>query len=94
MSKSEAKIMDKAKLEEDVYTCASCGYCRFNCPVYKVLGLESATVRGKMLVMKKVLEGKMEMTSELVNSIYMCASARAVTLTAQTTLILSPSPSI
>jgi len=73
MSKSEAKIMDKAKLEEDVYTCASCGYCRFNCPVYKVLGLESATVRGKMLVMKKVLEGKMEMTSELVNSIYMCA---------------------
>ena len=73
MSETEAKVMSDAKLEEDIYTCASCGYCRFNCPVYKVLGFESATVRGRMLMMKKVLEGKMEMTPELVNSMYMCA---------------------
>ena len=68
MSETEARIMDEAKLEEDIYTCASCGYCRFNCPVYKVLGLESATVRGRMLIMKKLLEGKMEFTPELVDS--------------------------
>ena len=68
MSETETKVMNEAKLEEDIYTCASCGYCRFNCPVYKVLGLESATVRGRMLLMKKVLEGKMEMTKELVDS--------------------------
>lgn len=73
MSETEARIMDEAKLEEDVYTCASCGYCRFNCPVYKVLGIESATVRGRMLIMKKLLEGKMEFTPELVDSMYMCA---------------------
>ncbi len=73
MSESEVRVMDGVKLEEEIYTCASCGYCRFNCPVYKTLGLESATVRGKMLVIKKVLEGKMEFTSDLVDSIYMCA---------------------
>jgi len=73
MSENETKVMTEAELEESIYTCASCGYCRFNCPVYKVLGLESATVRGRMLIMKKVLEGKMEMTPELVNSMYMCA---------------------
>ncbi len=73
MSESAAKVMDEAKLEEEIYTCASCGYCRFNCPVYKVIGLESVTVRGRMLVMKKILEGKMEFTPELVDSIYMCA---------------------
>ena len=33
MSETEARIMDEAKLEEDIYTCASCGYCRVNCPV-------------------------------------------------------------
>ncbi len=73
MNETEVRVMDEAKLEEEIYTCASCGYCRFNCPVYKVLGFESATVRGKMLMMKKVLEGKMEFTSDLVDSIYMCA---------------------
>lgn len=73
MSGTEVRVMDKVKLEEEIYTCASCGYCRFNCPVYKVLGFESATVRGKMLVMKKILEGKMKFTPEMVDSIYMCA---------------------
>ena len=73
MSETETKVMDEARLAEDVYTCASCGYCRFNCPVYKVLGLESATVRGRMLMLKKLLDGKMEFTPELVNSFYMCA---------------------
>ncbi len=48
--------MNKEQMVEDVYTCASCGYCRFGCPVYDVLGFESATARGRILLIKSVLE--------------------------------------
>ncbi len=73
MSEIETNVINDTKLQEDIYTCASCGYCRFNCPVYKVLGFESTTVRGRMLILKKILEKKMDFTTELIESVYMCA---------------------
>lgn len=65
--------MTREQLVNDVYTCASCGFCRFGCPVYDVVGFERVTVRGRMLVFKKILEGRMEYTDRVTDSIYMCA---------------------
>lgn len=65
--------MTEQEIIEQVYTCASCGYCRFGCPVYNEIGFESLTVRGRMQILKKILEGKMELTKPIIESIYMCA---------------------
>lgn len=65
--------MNKAKVLEDLYTCASCGYCRFGCPVYKEVGLESASVRGKCLLLKDFLEGRIEYSDKIRDALYMCA---------------------
>ncbi|MDI6821948.1 MAG: (Fe-S)-binding protein [Actinomycetota bacterium] len=66
----------RERLVEDAYTCASCGFCRFGCPVYKEIGFESATARGKMYLLKRVLEGELGYTERVVDSFYMCAQCQ------------------
>ena len=56
----------------DVYTCASCGYCRFNCPVQKQIGFERSSARGRMLLIKRMLERKLKFAPALVDALYTC----------------------
>lgn len=65
--------MNREQMVKDVYTCASCGYCRFGCPVYSELGFESATARGRMLLLKGVLENNLSYTPKIVDAVYTCA---------------------
>ena len=60
-------------ISRDVYTCASCGFCRFGCPVSKKVGFESQTARGRMVLLKKVLESRLEYDRDIIESFYACA---------------------
>ncbi len=40
-----------------IQTCVHCGFCLPTCPTYQVLGQESESPRGRILLMKHVLEG-------------------------------------
>ncbi len=73
MSEKVADKLTEQEIIEQIYTCASCGYCRFGCAVYNEKGFESLTVRGRMQLLKKVFEGKMELTKPIIDSIYLCA---------------------
>ena len=64
--------MHGGKFTQDVYTCASCGYCRDNCPVASKLGFERVTARGRMLLVKRMIEGKLPFNRALVDSLYTC----------------------
>jgi glycolate oxidase iron-sulfur subunit len=48
------------ELREEVYNCIKCGLCMSSCPVYKQLHYESVSPRGKVQLIKKILEGKLE----------------------------------
>lgn len=41
---------------EDVFVCAQCGYCVKWCPIYDRSGWESTSPRGKIFLLKKMLE--------------------------------------
>ena len=60
-------------ISKNVYTCASCGFCRFGCPVSKKLGFESLTARGRMYLLKKVVEGRLDYDKDMIESFYACA---------------------
>ncbi|MCC9655968.1 heterodisulfide reductase-related iron-sulfur binding cluster [Rhodopirellula halodulae] len=46
-------------MSEAVNTCIRCGFCLSACPTYDVLQRESDTPRGRIILMKEVLEGSM-----------------------------------
>jgi len=43
-----------------VHACVHCGFCLAACPTYHELGQEMDTPRGRIVLMKEVLEGKLE----------------------------------
>ncbi|NVM28094.1 MAG: (Fe-S)-binding protein [Candidatus Helarchaeota archaeon] len=60
--------------EKELYICAKCGYCRDECTIWKVIGFETVSPRGKILLLKHFLEQKKEIPSELINNWYLCCT--------------------
>ena len=53
------------EMADAVSTCVHCGFCLAVCPTYQELGQEVDSPRGRIVLMKEVLEGKMEMEDAL-----------------------------
>src|SRR5512138_3539659 len=48
-----------------VESCVHCGFCLPACPTYLTLGEEMDSPRGRILLMKEVLEGEVELNEAL-----------------------------
>lgn len=57
---ARGKLMGRA-----VEKCVHCGFCLSTCPTYQVLGDEADSPRGRILLMKSVLEGGLPLESAL-----------------------------
>ena len=51
-----------APMTHAVEACVHCGFCLAACPTYRELGQEMDTPRGRIVLMKEVLEGKLALT--------------------------------
>ena len=59
--------------------CVHCGMCLESCPTYEQTGQEQHSPRGRVHLMKSVAEGKLEITEDLIDPIFMCLDCRACT---------------
>lgn len=63
-----------AASEEVIRNCVHCGFCTATCPTYVLLGDELDSPRGRIYLMKEMLENQQQPTPEVVKHIDRCLS--------------------
>jgi Fe-S oxidoreductase len=70
----EAKYDFEKKYREQILKCSRCGFCQAVCPVYGVTLRPSLNARGKMLLLREVMDEEIEITDDLIETMFQCTS--------------------
>ncbi|MGH2363379.1 MAG: heterodisulfide reductase-related iron-sulfur binding cluster [Chloroflexota bacterium] len=62
---------------DGLYRCVHCGLCLGACPTYRELGLESDSPRGRLYLMRALVEGRTELNDDIVTHMERCLVCRA-----------------
>ncbi len=62
------------KYRDQVLRCSSCGFCRAVCPVFGATLRPAYNARGKMLLLKEVMDKKIDLGDELVETLFQCTT--------------------
>ena len=73
----EAKYDFTRKFRDQIQKCSRCGFCRAVCPVFGATQRPALNARGKMLLLKEILEGKLELSGDMVDSLFQCTTCAA-----------------
>ncbi len=65
-------LTDLQKWSDAAAACNRCGFCTSFCPTYKVTGNEALSPRGRNQLVRGMIEGKVEVTPGLADSINTC----------------------
>ncbi|HEX7931249.1 MAG TPA: 4Fe-4S dicluster domain-containing protein, partial [Sphingomicrobium sp.] len=73
---SQDQLLDPemAASEAVIRKCVHCGFCTATCPTYVILGDELDSPRGRIYLMKEMLENGQEPTQDVVTHIDRCLS--------------------
>ena len=70
----EPKYDFERKYREQILQCSRCGFCQAVCPVYGSTLRPAYNARGKMLLLKEVMDGKIELNDELIETLFQCTT--------------------
>ena len=73
----EAKYDFARTFREEILKCSRCGYCQAVCPCFEATLRPSLNARGKMLLLKEVMDGKLELNDEMVDTLFQCTTCAA-----------------
>jgi Fe-S oxidoreductase len=62
---------------DQIRRCSRCGFCQAVCPVFNATLRPSYNARGKMLLIQEVMEGRIEPSDELIETIFQCTTCAA-----------------
>ena len=70
----EAKYDFERNFREQVLKCSRCGFCQAVCPVFGATLRPAYNARGKMLILKEVMDGTIELNDELIETLFQCTT--------------------
>jgi Fe-S oxidoreductase len=70
----EAKYDFERKFRQEILQCSRCGFCQAVCPVYGSTLRPAYNARGKMLLLKEVMDGHIELNDELIETVFQCTT--------------------
>ncbi|MDP7076671.1 MAG: (Fe-S)-binding protein, partial [Desulfobacterales bacterium] len=73
----ENKYDFEKKYRDQILKCSRCGFCQAVCPVYGSTLRPALNARGKMLLLKEVMDEKIELNDDLIESLFQCATCAA-----------------
>jgi len=73
-SKEQLKDKDNKSSEKILRKCVHCGFCNATCPTYQLLGNELDGPRGRIYLIKDMLENKKPANAQIVKHIDRCLS--------------------
>lgn len=80
------KAMKRPLPEElvwDAYSCAQCGHCAVICPLYKAVGWETSSPRGRFFMLRQFAEGKIALDQRMQDIFFLCTTCRQCNITCQ-----------
>ena len=73
----EAKYDFARKYRGDILRCSRCGYCQAVCPCFGATLRPALNARGKMLLLKEVMDGELDLSDELIETLFQCTTCGA-----------------
>ena len=73
-TRRSSPIRTSAESEKILRTCVHCGFCTATCPTYVLLGDELDSPRGRIYLIKDMLENDRPATAEVVKHVDRCLS--------------------
>ena len=69
---SSVKFEQIDRFHDDLDKCTKCGFCMSYCPVYQEEKVESSVARGKIMLVRALLDGELTLTDEMAEQLNKC----------------------
>jgi len=76
---SETFAMNITEHYDEISQCNKCGFCQVACPIFRTTGHESGVARGRLALLRAIIEGRLEWSEELEEPLYDCLGCGACT---------------
>jgi glycolate oxidase iron-sulfur subunit len=70
--KTNVKYTELEKFKEALDSCTKCGFCMAGCPIYREEKVESSVARGKIMLIRSMLSGELNVTDEMAEQLNRC----------------------
>ena len=71
--------MDIAKHYDEISHCNRCGFCQVACPIFRSTGHETGVARGRLALLRAIIEGRLEWNPEVEAPLFDCLLCGACT---------------
>ncbi|MGD8900109.1 MAG: (Fe-S)-binding protein, partial [Desulfobacterales bacterium] len=70
---------DISKYYDEISHCNRCGFCQVACPIFRSTGHETGVARGRLALLRAIIEGRLEWSPEIEAPLFDCLLCGACT---------------